>query len=241
MVDDDGESVKTVRASYASFVWGSPEERDTVYPSIGVSRWVPGQDPGQIIQVSKKSVAERAGLRWAMCCSAWWRADQVGQLVAQADGELPLGRCGEGSHPPRREGNRYRHQLPAGAAGLGAGARGRQACKPDHKFRRFNRKWCLPGGSAHGASPPTGRRCRSSVDQCRARSAELSGDYVRTATPEPVSRQRVTPGARNTGSRRSANRCPASRHDTRDAHRLARHLELPRGQNNAGRKSRRKA
>ncbi len=64
VVDDDGEPVKTVRASYASFVWGLPEERDTVYPSIGVSLMGSlGKDPGQIIQVSEKSVAERAGLK----------------------------------------------------------------------------------------------------------------------------------------------------------------------------------
>jgi len=64
IVDDDGEPVKKVRASYASFVWGLPEERDTVYPSIGVSLMGSlGKDPGQVIQVSKKSVAERAGLK----------------------------------------------------------------------------------------------------------------------------------------------------------------------------------
>ncbi len=64
VVDDDGKAVKRVRASYASFVWGLPEERDTVYPSIGVSLMGSlGKDPGQIIQVSEKSVAERAGLK----------------------------------------------------------------------------------------------------------------------------------------------------------------------------------
>jgi len=64
VVDDDGEPVKTVRASYASFVWGLPEEIDTVYPSIGVSLMGSlGKEPGQIIQVSEESVAERAGLK----------------------------------------------------------------------------------------------------------------------------------------------------------------------------------
>jgi len=64
VVDDDGKPVKKVRASYASFVWGLPEERDTVYPSIGVSLMGSlGKEPGQIIQVSEKSVAERAGLK----------------------------------------------------------------------------------------------------------------------------------------------------------------------------------
>lgn len=64
VVDEEGEPVKQVRASYASFIWGLPEERDTVYPSIGVSLMGSlGKDPGQIIQVSKHSVAERAGLK----------------------------------------------------------------------------------------------------------------------------------------------------------------------------------
>jgi len=64
VVDDDGEPVKTVRASYASFVWGLPEELYTVYPSMGVSLMGSlGKEPGQIIQVSEESVAERAGLK----------------------------------------------------------------------------------------------------------------------------------------------------------------------------------
>lgn len=64
VVDDDKQPVKQVRASYASFIWGLPEEIDTVYPSIGVSLMGSlGKEPGQIIQVSKQSVAERAGLK----------------------------------------------------------------------------------------------------------------------------------------------------------------------------------
>jgi uncharacterized iron-regulated protein len=64
VVDDDGQPVKQVRASYANFVWGLPEEIDTVYPGIGVSLMgLLGKDPGQIIQVSGQSVAERAGLK----------------------------------------------------------------------------------------------------------------------------------------------------------------------------------
>ncbi|MEZ5563653.1 MAG: ChaN family lipoprotein [Gammaproteobacteria bacterium] len=64
VVDDDKQPVKQLRASYANFVWGLPEEIDTVYPSIGISLMgALGKDPGQIIQVSKKSVAEGAGLK----------------------------------------------------------------------------------------------------------------------------------------------------------------------------------
>ncbi len=72
--DDEKKPVKKVRASYASFVWGLPEEIDTVYPAIGVSLMGKlGKDPGQIIQVSKKSVAERAGLK-------------VGDILLSVDG-----------------------------------------------------------------------------------------------------------------------------------------------------------
>jgi uncharacterized iron-regulated protein len=63
IVDDDGEPVTSVRASYASFVWGVPAETDPVYPSLGVSLMGSlGKEPGEIIQVSEGSVAARAGL-----------------------------------------------------------------------------------------------------------------------------------------------------------------------------------
>ena len=64
VLDDEGKPVKQVRASYASFVWGLPQEVEPLYPSLGVSLMgALGKDPGQIIQVSEKSVAERAGIK----------------------------------------------------------------------------------------------------------------------------------------------------------------------------------
>jgi membrane-associated protease RseP (regulator of RpoE activity) len=64
VVDGDGKPVERVRASYATFVWGLPEEIDTVYPGLGVSLMgALGKEPGQVIQVSGNSVAERAGLK----------------------------------------------------------------------------------------------------------------------------------------------------------------------------------
>ena len=72
--DDSRAAIKTVRASYANFVWGLPREVDTVYPSLGISLMGSlGKEPGQIIQVSKGSVAERAGL-------------QVGDVLLSLDG-----------------------------------------------------------------------------------------------------------------------------------------------------------
>ncbi len=75
VVDDDGKPVKSVRASYASFVWGLPREADTVYPGLGLSLMgALGKEPGQVIQVSRDSVAERAGFR-------------VGDVLLRFDGE----------------------------------------------------------------------------------------------------------------------------------------------------------
>ena len=63
ILDDDDEPVETVRSSYANFVWGLPKPFDTIYPALGVSLMGKiGTRPTQIIQVSKESVAERAGL-----------------------------------------------------------------------------------------------------------------------------------------------------------------------------------
>jgi uncharacterized iron-regulated protein len=64
VLDDENQPVKQLRASYASFVWGVPQETEPLYPSLGVSLMGAfGKEPGQIIQVSEKSVAERAGIK----------------------------------------------------------------------------------------------------------------------------------------------------------------------------------
>ncbi|NND37012.1 MAG: hypothetical protein HKN81_07740, partial [Gammaproteobacteria bacterium] len=63
IADGDGEPITTVRASYANFLWGLPRSFDTVYPTLGVSLMGKlGERPTQLIQVSKGSVAQRAGL-----------------------------------------------------------------------------------------------------------------------------------------------------------------------------------
>ena len=63
IMDDEGQPVKTVRASYADFVWGLPSPLDTVYPTLGISLMGKlGDRPTKLIQVSEGSVAERAGL-----------------------------------------------------------------------------------------------------------------------------------------------------------------------------------
>jgi len=56
--------IRTVRASLADFVWGVPEEDSTLYPSPGFStRWVQTENLPEVIQVEKKSAAQRAGLK----------------------------------------------------------------------------------------------------------------------------------------------------------------------------------
>lgn len=60
----DGTPVSAVQASYANFIWGVAAERATRYPSLEVSLMGPiGKRPGQVIQVGKQSLAERAGVR----------------------------------------------------------------------------------------------------------------------------------------------------------------------------------
>lgn len=78
VVDDDGNAVGDVQASYASFVWGIPEAVDPLYPTLGVSLMGSiGKEPGQVIQVSEGSVAGRAGI-------------QVGDVLLAVDG-VPVG------------------------------------------------------------------------------------------------------------------------------------------------------
>jgi len=56
--------VRSVRASYADFIWGVPEEIDSLYPTLGISMAVGRGDAArQVIVVQKGSVAEQAGFR----------------------------------------------------------------------------------------------------------------------------------------------------------------------------------
>jgi len=75
VVDDDGEPVASVRASYATFVWGIGEELEPLFPRLGVSLMgTLGADPMQLIQVSEHSVGERSSL-------------EVGDVLLRMDGE----------------------------------------------------------------------------------------------------------------------------------------------------------
>lgn len=61
--DGEGRDIRKVRASYADFVWGIPEQKAPEFPSLGISlAGKLGKSPTKIIQVSKDSPAARAGL-----------------------------------------------------------------------------------------------------------------------------------------------------------------------------------
>ena len=74
VTDEKGQPVKTVRASYADFLWGVPAETDPIYPGLGIStRPVEGEGRLSLIHVEKDSPGEKAGL-------------QVGDVLLSMDG-----------------------------------------------------------------------------------------------------------------------------------------------------------
>ena len=80
LLDDDGDPVETVRASFADFVWALPAEQDPLYPVLGISTTkIEGSDLRKIVHVAEESVAERAGFL-------------LGDIVLSMDGtEIPGG------------------------------------------------------------------------------------------------------------------------------------------------------
>lgn len=66
---------RRVQASYANYIWGLPQAREEVYPSLGVSLMgALGDQPTKVIQVSRGSVADRAGI-------------QVGDVLLELNGK----------------------------------------------------------------------------------------------------------------------------------------------------------
>jgi len=56
--------IKSVRASYANFTWGVPEELDSAYPTLGTSTAVgQGETARRVIIVQKGSPADQAGIK----------------------------------------------------------------------------------------------------------------------------------------------------------------------------------
>jgi uncharacterized iron-regulated protein len=76
--DDEQEPIAAVRASYANFTWGVAGERESAYPSLGISM-VPAAGGRSIIDVQKDTVGRRAGL-------------QVSDVVTSIDGQPLTGK-----------------------------------------------------------------------------------------------------------------------------------------------------
>jgi uncharacterized iron-regulated protein len=63
-VTDDLKPVKTVRASFANFIWGVPEELDTLYPATGLStRSIDGGKALQLLAPENSSLAAKVGFK----------------------------------------------------------------------------------------------------------------------------------------------------------------------------------
>jgi len=60
--DSDDKPVASVKASYANFVWGIPDERDSLYPSLGFST-TETAGARKIIAIEKDSIASRSGFQ----------------------------------------------------------------------------------------------------------------------------------------------------------------------------------
>jgi membrane-associated protease RseP (regulator of RpoE activity) len=57
-------ATESVRASYANFIWGVPEEIDSAYPTLGTSTAVgQGETARKVLMVQKDSPAARAGIQ----------------------------------------------------------------------------------------------------------------------------------------------------------------------------------
>jgi uncharacterized iron-regulated protein len=63
-VSDDLKPLKTVRASYANFLWGVPEELDSLYPATGLStRSIDGGRALQVLAPEANSLAAKVGFK----------------------------------------------------------------------------------------------------------------------------------------------------------------------------------
>jgi len=78
VIDEDGEAVGSVQASFAEFIWGMPQEVDPLYPSLGLATTkLDDSEMRRVVHVGEDSVAEDAGF-------------MLGDIMLEMDGiELP--------------------------------------------------------------------------------------------------------------------------------------------------------
>ncbi len=87
VLDEKNKPVRSVRASYANFVWGVPRETEPLFAELGVSTR-PAEKGMEVINVEKKSAAAGAGVAvgdvlLAMDGAAIADRETLNRLVAQ--------------------------------------------------------------------------------------------------------------------------------------------------------------
>jgi uncharacterized iron-regulated protein len=64
VVDQKNRKIESVRASYADFLWGLPQEKDALYPELGLSTGeFPGDGKRRVLSVEDDSVAKASGFK----------------------------------------------------------------------------------------------------------------------------------------------------------------------------------
>ncbi len=64
VVDDKDRPVVSVQASYANYLWGLPQEKDPLYPELGIATGeIAGDTKRKVLDVSKDSPAQAAGFK----------------------------------------------------------------------------------------------------------------------------------------------------------------------------------
>ncbi len=64
VIDDKDRRVDAAQASYANFIWGLPQEKESIYPELGISTGeIPGERMRKVINVVKDTPAQTAGIQ----------------------------------------------------------------------------------------------------------------------------------------------------------------------------------
>jgi aminopeptidase N len=64
VIDDKDRPVESIQSSYANFIWGLPQEKESLYPDTGISTGeIPGDTRRKVLNIAKDSPAEAAGIK----------------------------------------------------------------------------------------------------------------------------------------------------------------------------------
>jgi uncharacterized iron-regulated protein len=115
VIDEDGEAVGSVQASFAEFIWGMPQENDPLYPSLGLSTTkLEDSEMRSVVYVGEGSVAEAAGFT-------------LGDIMLEVDG-IKL--------PNKKAANRHMAELRWGDTASYKVKRGEEILELTAYFRR---------------------------------------------------------------------------------------------------------